>query len=119
MVLDIGVGRFRMWRDKLVGKRVGAHNRAFCKIKIAAMTASTSPVVCWHPANKIGRDLVVGDLHGCVDALRYLLSEIGFDGSRDPLVSVGRLVGRRSDSLAGIELLDKPWFCPVLGKQQG
>jgi serine/threonine protein phosphatase 1 len=84
------------------------------------MTASTSthPVVCWHPANKVGRDLVVGDLHGCVDALRYLLSEIAFDGSRDRLFSVGDLVDRGSDSLAAIDLIDKPWFYPVLGNHE-
>jgi len=77
------------------------------------MTAATHPVVCWHPANKLGRDLVVGDVHGCVDALRYLLNEIGFDGARDRLFSVGDLVDRGSDSLAALDLLDQPWFYPV------
>jgi serine/threonine protein phosphatase 1 len=28
------------------------------------------PIVRRHEANLIGRDFVVGDLHGCVDALR-------------------------------------------------
>ena len=36
------------------------------------MNGPTYPIVCRHPANDIGRDFVVGDLHGCVDALRYL-----------------------------------------------
>lgn len=60
----------------------------------------------------------MGDLHGCVDALRYLLSEIGFDGSRDRLFSVGDLVDRGTDSLAAVELIDKPWFYPVLGNHE-
>ncbi|WP_250452903.1 metallophosphoesterase [Caballeronia sp. ATUFL_M2_KS44] len=82
------------------------------------MNDPTYPVVCRHPANDIGRDFVVGDLHGCVDALRYLLREIGFDGSRDRLFSVGDLIDRGTDSLAAIELIDKPWFYPVLGNHE-
>jgi serine/threonine protein phosphatase 1 len=82
------------------------------------MNDPTYPVVCRHPANDVGRDFVVGDLHGCVDALRYLLREIGFDGSRDRLFSVGDLIDRGTDSLAAIELIDKPWFYPVLGNHE-
>jgi serine/threonine protein phosphatase 1 len=82
------------------------------------MNAPPHPVVLWHPANTTGRDFVVGDLHGCVDALRYLLCEIGFDGSRDRLFSVGDLVDRGTDSLAAVDLIDKPWFFPVLGNHE-
>jgi serine/threonine protein phosphatase 1 len=88
------------------------------KVKIGCMNAPTHPVVRWHPANEAGRDFVVGDLHGCVDSLRYLLTEIGFDGSRDRLFSVGDLVDRGTDSLAAIDLVDKPWFFPVLGNHE-
>ncbi|KDR30340.1 MULTISPECIES: metallophosphoesterase [Caballeronia] len=82
------------------------------------MNGPTYPIVCRHPANDLGRDFVVGDLHGCVDALRYLLHEIGFDGARDRLFSVGDLVDRGTDSLAAIDLIDKPWFYPVLGNHE-
>jgi serine/threonine protein phosphatase 1 len=82
------------------------------------MNGPTYPIVCRHPANEIGRDFVVGDIHGCVDALRYLLHEIGFDGARDRLFSVGDLVDRGADSLAAIDLIDKPWFYPVLGNHE-
>ncbi|SAL70208.1 serine/threonine protein phosphatase [Caballeronia peredens] len=82
------------------------------------MNGPTYPIVCRHPANDVGRDFVVGDLHGCVDALRYLLHEIGFDGARDRLFSVGDLVDRGTDSLAAIDLIDKPWFYPVLGNHE-
>ncbi|SAK83109.1 serine/threonine protein phosphatase [Caballeronia catudaia] len=82
------------------------------------MDDPTFPIVCRHPANDIGRDFVVGDLHGCVDALRYLLHEIGFDAERDRLFSVGDLVDRGADSLAAVDLIDKPWFYPVLGNHE-
>ncbi|SAK96079.1 serine/threonine protein phosphatase [Caballeronia fortuita] len=82
------------------------------------MNGPTYPIVVRHPANDLGRDFVVGDLHGCVDALRFLLHEIGFDGARDRLFSVGDLVDRGTDSLAAIDLIDKPWFYPVLGNHE-
>ncbi|MFM0242041.1 metallophosphoesterase [Paraburkholderia phytofirmans] len=71
-----------------------------------------------HPANPSGRDFVVGDLHGCVDALRYLLSVITFDPTRDRLFSVGDLVDRGEHSELALALLDKPWFFPVLGNHE-
>ncbi|HEY3597354.1 MAG TPA: metallophosphoesterase [Paraburkholderia sp.] len=71
-----------------------------------------------HPVNRVGRDFVVGDLHGCVDALRYLLREVGFDPARDRLFSVGDLVDRGMQSEAALALLDKPWFYAVLGNHE-
>jgi serine/threonine protein phosphatase 1 len=76
------------------------------------------PVVCRHPSNTVGRDFIVGDLHGCVDALRYLLREIEFDGTRDRLFSVGDLIDRGSKSEEALTLLDKPWFYAVLGNHE-
>ncbi|MEA3119830.1 MAG: serine/threonine protein phosphatase 1 [Paraburkholderia sp.] len=76
------------------------------------------PVVCRHPINTTGRDFIVGDLHGCVDALRYLLREIEFDGERDRLFSVGDLIDRGSQSEEALTLLDKPWFYAVLGNHE-
>jgi serine/threonine protein phosphatase 1 len=71
-----------------------------------------------HPANRSGRDFVVGDLHGCVDALRYLLRVITFDPERDRLFSVGDLVDRGENSELALALLDKPWFFAVLGNHE-
>ncbi|MFC0401337.1 metallophosphoesterase [Paraburkholderia rhizosphaerae] len=71
-----------------------------------------------HPVNRVGRDFVIGDLHGCVDALRYLLREIVFDPARDRLFSVGDLVDRGMQSEAALALLDKPWFYAVLGNHE-
>ena len=82
------------------------------------MDTELFPVVCRHPPNTSGRDFVVGDLHGCVDALRYLLREIAFDPARDRLFSVGDLVDRGSQSEEALALLDKPWFHAVLGNHE-
>jgi serine/threonine protein phosphatase 1 len=71
-----------------------------------------------HSANQSGRDFVVGDLHGCVDALRYLLRTIAFDPACDRLFSVGDLVDRGAHSEQALALLDKPWFFAVLGNHE-
>ncbi|WP_144112838.1 metallophosphoesterase [Paraburkholderia sp. BCC1886] len=75
-------------------------------------------VVEHHPANLRGRDFVVGDLHGCMDALRHLLRSIAFDPTCDRLFSVGDLVDRGEHSEAALALLDKPWFYAVLGNHE-
>ncbi len=82
------------------------------------MTTEAYSIVCRHAANTAGRDFVVGDLHGCVDALRYLLREIVFDPACDRLFSVGDLIDRGSQSEEALALLDKPWFFPVLGNHE-
>jgi serine/threonine protein phosphatase 1 len=83
-----------------------------------AMNLLSTPVVHYHAANRTGRDFVVGDLHGCVDALGYLLVKIGLDPTRDRLFSVGDLVDRGRQSEAALALLDKPWFYAVLGNHE-
>ena len=82
------------------------------------MTHAHVPAVQHHASNRDGRDFVIGDLHGCVDALRYLLREAGFDASRDRLFSVGDLVDRGDQCEEALTLIDKPWFYPVLGNHE-
>jgi serine/threonine protein phosphatase 1 len=82
------------------------------------MTPTPVPVVQHHESNRDGRDFVIGDLHGCVDALRFLLREAGFDASRDRLFSVGDLVDRGDQCEEALGLLDKPWFHAVLGNHE-
>lgn len=82
------------------------------------MDSTLATVVKHHPSNRSGRDFVVGDLHGCVDALRFLLREIDFQPSRDRLFSVGDLVDRGSQSEEALALLDQPWFHAVLGNHE-
>ncbi|WP_291510963.1 metallophosphoesterase [Acidithiobacillus sp.] len=74
-----------------------------------------NPRVCTHPANRAGRDFIVGDLHGHPDALQILLDRVAFDEDTDRLFSVGDLVDRGPNSAKALDLLDEPWFHPVLG----
>lgn len=66
----------------------------------------------------LGRDFVVGDIHGCFDRLQVALDRIGFNGSRDRLFSVGDLVDRGPDSLAAMDWLDQSWFHAVRGNHE-
>ncbi|MBU9443024.1 metallophosphoesterase [Burkholderia multivorans] len=79
---------------------------------------SASALLHRHPANVAGRDFVVGDLHGCVDALRALLRDVSFDPARDRLFSVGDLVDRGPASETALELLDRPWCHVVRGNHE-
>jgi serine/threonine protein phosphatase 1 len=84
------------------------------------MMHTPDALVQFHTANLAGRDFVVGDLHGCVEALRYLLREVEFDVARDRLFSVGDLVDRseREQCEQALALIEKPWFYPVLGNHE-
>ena len=54
-------------------------------------------------------DFVVGDIHGCFEALQIVLKKVGFDAQSDRLVSTGDLVNRGPDSLKTLR------FCYELG----
>ena len=69
-------------------------------------------------SNKKGRDFVVGDLHGCYNALKKLLEKVDFNTKKDRLISVGDLIDRGPDSIKCLELLKKPWFYCVLGNHE-
>ncbi|MGI9338335.1 MAG: symmetrical bis(5'-nucleosyl)-tetraphosphatase [Gammaproteobacteria bacterium] len=49
----------------------------------------------------------VGDIHGCLDLLRRLLDDAGFDGARDRLWLVGDVINRGGQSLATLRWLYK------------
>ncbi|WP_246257205.1 metallophosphoesterase [Pararobbsia alpina] len=70
------------------------------------------------PANRSGRDFVLGDLHGHTTALRYLLWQVAFDVRDDRLLSVGDLVDRGDYSEQALGLLDRPWFHAVRGNHE-
>lgn len=70
------------------------------------------------PANRRGRDFVLGDLHGHTTALRHLLREVAFDPQEDRLLSVGDLVDRGDHSTQAIALLEVPWFHAVRGNHE-
>ncbi len=70
------------------------------------------------PANRHGRDFVVGDLHGCRKELDRLLLLVKFDRSKDRLISVGDIVDRGPHSLDCLMLLKAPWFHAVMGNHE-
>ncbi|MGF6917710.1 serine/threonine protein phosphatase 1 [Paraburkholderia sp. 40] len=94
------------------------HTRARRPHYHGGMDSTPANFVQHHDANEAGRDFVVGDLHGCVDALRYLLRQIAFDPTCDRLFSVGDLVDRGEHSEQALALLAKPWFHAVLGNHE-
>jgi serine/threonine protein phosphatase 1 len=68
-----------------------------------------------YPENKIGRDFIIGDLHGQVHLLREKMAEKRFDVGCDRLFATGDLVDRGKDSEGAVELLNEPWFFSVMG----
>lgn len=68
--------------------------------------------------NEKGRDLVVGDIHGCIDKFRSVLKACEFDKAKDRLFSVGDLVDRGPDSLGVLAFLEEPWFYAVRGNHE-
>lgn len=68
--------------------------------------------------NLIGRDFVVGDMHGAYTAFEYLLKTIGFNPEKDRVIAVGDMVDRGPDSLKCLSLLYEPWFHSVLGNHE-
>lgn len=68
--------------------------------------------------NPNGRDLIVGDIHGCFDELSKALFAVGFNSKEDRLFSVGDMVDRGPESEASLIWLDKPWFKAVRGNHE-
>ncbi len=76
---------------------------------------SKNPHVVRHLSNQIGRDFVVGDLHGCRNMLDTMLEKVSFDTANDRLFCTGDLVDRGPHSEKCLELLKEPWFYVTLG----
>lgn len=70
------------------------------------------------PANTLGRDFVVGDLHGCTTEFHALLNAAEFDSAKDRVFSVGDLVDRGPDSMGALRLIQEPWFFAVMGNHE-
>ncbi len=75
----------------------------------------SGPLVQRFAANPVGRDFVVGDLHGAFDLLDAAMEHVGFDSERDRLFCVGDLVDRGPDSARALEHLRRPYVHSVLG----
>ncbi len=70
------------------------------------------------PKNTIGRDIAVGDIHGCFSKLQHRLDAIKFNPEVDRLFSVGDLVDRGPESMLALDWLTKPWFHAVRGNHE-
>lgn len=68
--------------------------------------------------NTLGRDIAVGDIHGCFTKLNAALKRIRFDPSKDRLFSVGDLVDRGPESHHVLQWLDLPWFHAICGNHE-
>lgn len=71
--------------------------------------------------NTVGRDFVVGDIHGQYDLFQRHLDEIQFDPEADRIFSVGDLVDRGPDCQSNLNaalLSRKPWFHAVMGNHE-
>lgn len=70
------------------------------------------------PKNTLGRDFVVGDLHGSISLINELLSRVDFDTTKDRLLLVGDLADRGPESRACLALLLEPWCHSVMGNHE-
>ena len=68
--------------------------------------------------NPSGRDLVVGDVHGCFRTLDRALREVGFDPECDRLFGVGDLVNRGPHSAEALDWLEHRFDAVTLGNHE-
>lgn len=81
------------------------------------MTRNTELVVHFE-RNERGRDFVVGDIHGCFDALCEQMDAVNFNPLVDRIFSVGDLVDRGEQSLDATDWIKQPWFHAVRGNHE-
>lgn len=77
-----------------------------------------APLIQTFDANTVGRDFLVGNVHGHITRLLQAVDAAGFDPAIDRLFSVGDLVDRGPESAMVLDLLDKPWFHAIRGNHE-
>lgn len=82
------------------------------------MTAYSTEIRRFGPNLLGGRDIIVGDIHGCFSKLHSALLAIDFDGAHDRLFSVGDLVDRGPESDQALVWLRQPWFFACRGNHE-
>lgn len=71
------------------------------------------------PKNLLGKDYVVGDIHGCFTDLEKALAAVGFDKAFDRLFCTGDLVDRGPESYEAAYYLERErWFYSVRGNHE-
>lgn len=76
------------------------------------------PVVRRYARNLVGRDFVVGDIHGEFGLLAKALQRVGFDPSKDRLFLLGDLIDRGRASHLCAYVLSLPYVHAVLGNHE-
>lgn len=67
------------------------------------------------PMNTLGRDFVVGDIHGAYDLVWMAMKAVAFNPKADRLLSVGDLIDRSEGSHRVLEFLAQPYVHAVRG----
>jgi serine/threonine protein phosphatase 1 len=83
-----------------------------------SLLRTSNPHIARLEKNSKGRDLIVGDIHGCLDAFNRLLKKSNFNHKKDRVICTGDLTHRGPDSLACLQLLKEPWFYAVRGNHE-
>ena len=68
--------------------------------------------------NEIGRDFFIGDLHGTLDTLHFMMDVVQFDKLKDRVIACGDLVDRGDNSTGCLDLLNEEWFFSVFGNHE-
>ncbi|WGL17895.1 metallophosphoesterase [Microbulbifer bruguierae] len=68
--------------------------------------------------NIVGRDFVVGDLHGHLQQLLNQLDALAFDPARDRLFCLGDIIDRGPDSVALLDMIDQRVYFSILGNHE-
>jgi len=82
------------------------------------MAARRTDPVLRLPGNALGRDFVVGDIHGCFDTVWRAMEAVSFDPARDRIVSLGDLIDRGPQSHAAPAFLRLPFVTAVRGNHE-
>jgi serine/threonine protein phosphatase 1 len=69
-------------------------------------------------ANEVGRDFVVGDVHGMFDRVQKALATVDFHPDGDRLFSVGDLIDRGPQSREVVKFLEQPFVYAVRGNHE-
>ncbi|AOG02770.1 metallophosphoesterase [Bosea sp. RAC05] len=70
------------------------------------------------PKNTVGRDFVVGDIHGSFDLVLRAMDRVRFDQAVDRIFSVGDLIDRGPGSHRTARFLSHDWVHAVLGNHE-
>lgn len=70
------------------------------------------------PKNNLGRDFVLGDIHGRFDLVKRALDRVSFNYKTDRLFSVGDLIDRGKYSQQVLEFLETPFVHAIRGNHE-